>query len=298
MTAKWLASASALALGLGLATAFVAPPASADVFVTATITKDKDITITETIHITKIVDIEAVVVITPDKAAESDALVNQTNDLNEACTNCDEKTETTFNSGNANAGILSVNQAAGNMNNQGNVVSAALDVRVGPPPGDGGDEPSPSDIGGFAESQAAAEQDNLLNIVDTVNLLFRDSTIQDSYNDNTGIVHANQASGNMNNQANVLSIAVSLISTPGLPAVALSEADLGQENIANLNLESDAGDPGGDPTLPATIGINKTASLIGSVLANTGIVGINQSAGNMANQANVVALSAVVPGGV
>jgi len=297
MTAKWLASASALALGLGLATAFVAPPASADVFVTATITKDKDITITETIHITKIVDIDAVVVIVTDKAAESDALVNQTNDLNEACTNCDEKTETTFNSGNSNAGILSVNQAAGNMNNQGNVVSAALDVRVGTPP-DGGDEPAPSEIGGFAESQAAAEQDNVLNIVDTINLLFRDSTIQDSYNDNTGIVHANQASGNMNNQANVLSIAVSLLGTNTLPAVALSEADLGQNNTANLNLESDAGDPGGDPTLPATIGINKTASLIGSVLGNTGIVGINQSAGNMANQANVVALSAVVPGGV
>jgi hypothetical protein len=272
-------------LGLGLATAFVAPPASADVFVTATITKDKDITITETIHITKIVDIDAVVVIVTDKAAESDALVNQTNDLNEACTNCDEKTETTFNSGNSNAGILSVNQAAGNMNNQGNVVSAALDVERDP--SDPGDPGAPGGSG-FAESQAAAEQDNTDNDVDTINLLFRDDSIIDSYNSNTGIVHANQAAGNMNNQANVLSVAVSLLSAGDLDAVALSEADLGQNNTSNDNFESNDG-------LEPVIGINKSANLIGSVTGNSGIVGINQAAGNLANQANVVSLSAVIP---
>jgi hypothetical protein len=288
MTAKWLASASALALGLGLATAFVAPPASADVFVTATITKDKDITITETIHITKTVDIDAEVIIDVEKAAESDALVNQTNTDNHACTNCDEKTESITDSGNDNAGIMSVNQAAGNMNNQGNVVSAALDVeRV---PNDPEDPGAPAGSG-FAESQAAAEQDNLENDVDTINLLFRDSTIEGSFNDNTGIIHANQASGNMNNQANVLSVAVSLLEDNDNDAVALSEADLGQNNTLNDNFESNDG-------LDPVIGINKSANMIGSVSGNFGIVGINQAAGNLANQANVVALSAVIPGGV
>jgi hypothetical protein len=289
MTAKWLASASALALGLGLAAAFVAPPASADVFVTATITKDKDITITETITITKTVTIDAVVDIDVEKAAESDALVNQTNNGNEACTNCDEKIDVILGSGNNNAGVLSVNNASGNNNNQGNVVAVALDLRVGLPPGEEPPPPAPSTVGGFAEAQAAAEQFNDFNSVDSINLLFRTAQISGSFNDNHGIIHANNSAGNMANQANAFSVAVSLITTGAEDAVALSEADLGQSNTFNRVLESDAG---GTPF----VGINKLAQIDGSVIGNTGVVGINNTAGNMANQGNVVALAAVVPG--
>src|SRR5262249_40105179 len=73
-TALYSSAGSALALAL-LASSV---PASADVFVHATITKDKDIFITETINITKTVDL---IVLAPNLiyagAAEADAIVNQ-----------------------------------------------------------------------------------------------------------------------------------------------------------------------------------------------------------------------------
>jgi hypothetical protein len=165
------------------------------------------------------------------------------------------------------------------MNNQASAVSVAIDVRVTPPPGV--DVPPPADPNdrGFAEAQAAADQRNHDNMVESVNLLFRDSIIRDSFNGNTGVVHVNQAAGNMANQANVLSLAVAF--TPG---VALSEADLGQVNAFNTVLESDSG--------TTLFGVHKSAEITASVNGNTGIIGVNQSSGNMANQANVVSFAA------
>lgn len=273
--ATWLAL-----LGVGVA--------SADVFVFATIDKTKDITITEEIQVFKDVDLDVLVPVRATKAAESDALVNQTNAENRACTNCDEKRDTITGSGNTNSGVLSINQAAGNMNNQGNAVSIAVDVIVTPGPGQ--QQPPDPESAGFAEAQAAADQRNGAtgdlgpNTVDTVNLLFRSGLIENSLNDNTGVVHANQAPGNMNNQANALSVAVSLDA-----GVALSEADLGQVNVGNVVRESDA-------TAGTTlrVGINKRADITGSINGNTGVVGVNQAVGNMANQANVVSVAAAL----
>jgi hypothetical protein len=273
--ATWLAL-----LGVGVA--------SADVFVFATIDKTKDVAITEEIRVFKNVDLDVLVPLRATKAAESDALVNQTNAANRACTNCDEKRDTITGSGNTNSGVLSINQAAGNMNNQGNAVSIAVDVIVTPGPGP--EQPPDPESAGFAEAQAAADQRNGAtgdlgpNTVDTVNLLFRSGLIEDSLNDNTGVVHANQAPGNMNNQANALSVAVSLDA-----GVALSEADLGQVNVGNVVRESDA-------TAGTTlrVGINKRADITGSINGNTGIVGVNQAVGNMANQANVVSVAAAL----
>lgn len=258
--------------------------ASADVTVFATIDKDKDVSIFEDIFINKFVNLFVRVPLEADKAAESDALVNQTNSLNQSCTNCDEKRDTITGSGTANSGVLSINQAAGNMNNQGNAVSIAVDVIVIPtPPNDPPGTPQP-ESSGFAEAQAAADQRNTDNLVDTVNLLFRSGEIVDSLNDNSGVVHVNQAPGNMNNQANALSVAVSLSA-----GVALSEADLGQINTFNVVRESDA-TSGQDPR----VGINKRADIVGSISGNTGVVGVNQAVGNMANQANVVSIAAAL----
>lgn len=273
--ATWLAL-----LGAGVA--------SADVSVFATIDKEKDVVITEQIRVLKTVELAVDVSLTATKAAESDALVNQTNAANRSCTNCDEKRDTITNSGNANSGVLSINQAAGNMNNQGNAVSIGVDVIVTPTPGQG--QPPAPESSGFAEAQAAVDQRNgvtgefAANIVDTVNLLFRSGSIANSLNANTGVVHANQAPGNMNNQANALSVAVSLDA-----GVALSEADLGQVNIGNVVRESDA-----TAGLELRVGINKSAAITGSINGNTGIVGVNQAVGNMANQANVVSVAAAL----
>jgi len=263
--ATWLAL-----LGAGVA--------SADVSVFATIDKEKDVTIAEAIRIFKRVDLAVAVPLVATKAAESEALVNQTNTLNRSCTNCDEKRDTITGSGNANSGVLSINQAAGNMNNQGNAVSIGVDVEVSPP------GPPQRESSGFAEAQAAVEQQNTGNFVDTVNLLFRSGEIVDSLNDNSGVVHVNQAPGNMNNQANALSVAVSLSA-----GVALSEADLGQINTFNTVRESDA-----TSGSALRVGINKRADIVGSISGNTGVVGVNQAVGNMANQANVVSIAAAL----
>ena len=112
---------------------------------------------------------------------------------------------------------------------------------------------------------------NKENDIDTVNILFRDAIIENSGNNNQGLLYVNQAVGNMNNQGNALSASVSLA-----PGVALSEADLGQLNAHNTVFEDD---------------VFKTATVTGSFNSNSGVIGVNQASGNMANQANVLSLS-------
>jgi hypothetical protein len=88
----------------------------------------------------------------------------------------------------------------------------------------------------------------------------------------------------------MISVAVSLVG-PGEGGVALSEADLGQVNRLNQARESDSV---ASSTIDPLFGINKTATIRGSITGNTGIVGVNQASGNMANQANGVSAAALV----
>jgi hypothetical protein len=256
--------------------AFVAAPATADVDAFATIYKDKDITIQEWITITKTVEIDVTVVSEPDSVAEAFALVNQTNTNNEACENCAEKSDTISASALNNSGIITVNQAAGNNTNQGHDIAIAIDRLI---PGGGGGGAGGEDS--FAHAQAHVEQDNSSNDVVAIEILFRDALITNSFNDNSGVIHGNQSTGNNNNQANALSLAVGLAGE----GVALAEADLGQNNCNNTNFESQDGVAPFD-------GINKTATIASSINGNSGIVGVNQSSGNNGNQANVVAFAA------
>lgn len=265
-------------LAVGAALLFAAGTASADVFGTAFVNVTKDVLILETITVTKDVFIFADVDVEAVKAAESLAVVNQDNNNNEACENCAEKRDKIIDSiggGGANNGITTVNQASGNNVNQGTAIAVAIDEGKNgngeePPPG--GEQLGP----GFAEAQAAGEQRNHTNIVDSESIIFRDSLIQNSVNDNSGITAVNQATGNMINQANIVSLALSLEA-----GVALSEGLLGQDNTGNLNDEFD---------------VNKTAKIIGSVNGNMGITQVNQSAGNLANQANAVSVAATISG--
>jgi hypothetical protein len=256
--------------------ALAAAPAYADVQLYVTVYKEKDVSIYEEINVSKDIDIDATVDIDVLSSAEADAYINQENFTNRACENCAEKTDTIFDSVNENAGIATVNQAAGNNNNQASSIAVAVDARVGQD-GDTNTED------GFGHAQAHAEQDNFANLVDAVNIIFRDALIDTSINDNLGIVHVNQATGNMNNQGNALAIGVSLVGD----GVALAEADLGQVNCNNTVFESDS-----EVSTEPGFGINKTATITDSVINNQGVVGVNQTAGNMANQANVVAIAA------
>ena len=248
-----------LLMGAAMAVAFAANTAKADVFTSATVDLDKDIRVLELVAKVKLVGLFALIVNLPEKAAESEALFNQRNNRNEACENCAEKVDSIVGSVNNNTGVTTVNQASGNMNNQGIAIAFAF------APNGAGDS--------FADAQAAGTQFMQANLVDTVNIPFRDARITNSINGNSGITAVNQAAGNINNQATAISVAAA----GGADGVALSEAVLGQVNTGNTVLENN---------------VVKNTVISGSIIGNTGIVGVNQAAGNMANQSNVVAISA------
>jgi len=261
--------------------------ASATVIVFATIDKTKDVTVYEELNVFKFVFLDVLVVSAPGKFAEGDALVNQFNNTNTGCFNCAEKIDNITDAGNANSGIFNINQSAGNMNNQASALAVAVDVRIpGDPTVPPSPDPLPTDLG-FAEAQAGAEQYNSDSVDKATSLFFKQGLITASLNGGTGLLNVNQAPGNMNNQANSVSLSVSF--APG--GVALSEADLGQFNLANKVYES--GVSIGAGTNPQ-LGINKLALIGDSINGNAGIVGVNQAVGNFANQANVVAFAAVI----
>jgi hypothetical protein len=243
--------------------------------------KTKIINVNETIDINKTVDILVTVNSTVARAAEAEALINQNNEYNRACENCAEKRDIITGSLNDNNGVVDVNQAAGNMNNQGNAVSISVDdrnVEAAPP------TESPKEGQSYAQAQAANEQDNHQNWVDATNLLEKSARITDSLNRNTGVVMANQAAGNMANQGNALAMAVGF----GEGGVAIAESDLGQYNAFNIVNES------GEEVGEVDGFIFKNATIENSINENSGVIGVNQTAGNNANQSNVVSFAVVI----
>jgi hypothetical protein len=246
--------------------------------------KTKIINVNETIDINKTVEINVTVNSTVGRAAEAEALINQNNTYNQACENCAEKRDIITGSLNDNDGIVDVNQAAGNMNNQGNAVSVSVDDRNIEPEAPG---ESPKEGQSYAQAQAANEQDNFYNMVDATNLIEKSALIQDSLNRNTGVVLANQAAGNMANQGNALAMAVGF----GEGGVAIAESDLGQFNAFNVVNES--GEETSD--VPGEDGfIFKNATITNAINDNSGVIGVNQSAGNNGNQSNVVSFAVVI----
>lgn len=240
--------------------------ASADVFVDATIAKTKDITIVENVNILKDIDLNVDVTGNPDSAAKANAYINQVNRVNRACESCAEKVDLIENSVNNNGGIVTVNQSAGNNNNQANALAVSVDIS---PVGNGVVD------AGYANAQAGVEQENTQNTVNSIHIEFRDSIITGSINDNLGIIQVNQTASNENNQANSFAGALSIA-----PGVSLSEADLGQVNTDNAPIQERD--------------IFRTAELTGSILRNAGVVQVNQTSGNLANQANISSIGAAV----
>ena len=183
---KWVVMSLIGALALIPAAAF------ADVDIDVDIEKDKTKVVHEKLFKFKAAVILVLVVKITDKAAESETLVNQTNKGNFEER---EKTSSTSTASVGGSGIVSVNNASGNMNNQANAVSVAAD---------GGIDHSSLFFGGsFAESQAASDQKNKWNEID-VDKSSSTSTLTVS---GTGIISANNSSGHMNNQSNVVSVA-------------------------------------------------------------------------------------------
>lgn len=99
------------------------------------------------------------------------------------------------------------------------------------------------------------------------------AVVRDSFQSNRGIIGANQNTGNLNNQANVQVIAH--VSSEG-QVVQLGRVTVEQRLVDNTIMTS---------------GAARADRIENSFGGTVGIVGINQSAGNLNNQANVVVLT-------
>jgi hypothetical protein len=276
MKNKYLFAAAALALGLA------ASPAFADVNATMDVEKLKLVFIFQPSIIVKEAAINVVYRDELTDAATAQALVNSSNTGNVVTWSVDVERDDGINTaGNRsdmrifrkalvdgsvlrNAGIGQLNQDTGNFANQGNVISAGLDF--------GKDA--------FANAEAYAEQitsgNNVFHSEGTLGSRTAppiDATINNSFNDNVGVFMGNQNSGNVNSQHNVLALAVA-----DSAVWALSDAGLNQVNAGNVALETNS---------------VKRDQIVNSMNANTGIVMINQSVGNMNNQATVVSIAAL-----
>lgn len=276
---------SALALGLALA----GGAAQADVTVTGSLVKTKDITVVIDVEKTKTVNIDVTFDEELVSAAEALAISNQVNTDNvvsafEGPIDVDLEDGTTQfgiqlaaridGSINDNTGLVGVNQDVGNANNQANTVAVAALV-------------SEDSGASFTHAESSAEQVNTNNHVQQVEQFDVDdpadldpigdaqkrAVLRDSVNDNTGIIAVNQSAGNMNNQASNIAVTVGIGSI-----LALSEADLGQETSGNHVEE---------------VNTLKLGLIENSVNNNSGVIAGNQSVGNMNNQGNAIAFSAL-----
>lgn len=212
---------------------------------------------------TKRVEINVLVDVDLEQAAENGVFIKAINDSVAACDFCNYKEAKLENSITNNTGTVQVNQASGHINNQANVISIAVDSLPG------GSPPPTADKLSFTESQVVLEQANL----NTITLTYDSdlyANILGSINSNTGVVQFNQNSSNVNNQHNIIAVAV------GSAAVALNEVALGQVN-ANLK----AGD----------LDVTRITYIGNSINSNTGVVQVNQNVGTLNNQANIVSLS-------
>lgn len=155
-----------------------------------------------------------------------------------------------------NMGIVGVNQAPGKLNNQGNVVAASVT----------GEDRA------FQKADASVGQANILDF-DLEFLALSADIIDSSIMENGGIVGVNQSAGDLNNQANAVAIAAGL---DDVECGTVAEAELCQVSACAVVVD---------------LATARMDTITGSVNGNCGIVGVNQSAGNLNNQANIVSIS-------
>jgi hypothetical protein len=128
-----------------------------------------------------------------------------------------------------------------------------------------------TDAAGAGSSRALVNQIQIGNVMEE-GLAASLAVVRDSFQNNRGIVGANQNTGNLNNQANVQVIA----HVSDGPTIRLGDATVEQRLVDNTIVTS---------------GAARQDRLENSFGGTVGIVGINQSAGNLNNQANVVVLT-------
>jgi hypothetical protein len=153
-------------------------------------------------------------------------------------------------------GIGQANQAAGYANNQGNVVGIAATEGI---------------CLTAAMTEVGVGQTNFFNTLSSCDD-WSIAKINNSFNDFCGIGQANQAPGHMNNQNNVVAVSAGL----GSGVLATNDTFLTQSNVLSLALTNYA---------------FNSDSITCSFNDFCGIGQVNQSAGSMNNQANMVTVS-------
>lgn len=113
------------------------------------------------------------------------------------------------------------------------------------------------------------------------------SVMADSVNDNTGVVGINQDVGVMVNQGNQVALAV-VVDEVGetlhfTNAEAFADQEVSGNSTRTVGVLEDINDP--------SAGADKVITIRGSVNGNSGIIGVNQNAGNANNQSNSAAIS-------
>lgn len=159
-----------------------------------------------------------------------------------------------------NAGIVNVNQEAGNVNNQANVrVLAFLATEVG------------SIIGALNLTVSQVATNNTV-VSDGGE---RGTRIANSFGNTAGIAGVNQTVGSANNQLNVLAMVVG--DTLGPDALPMGDTTLGQVSSGKRDAQAAAG---------------SRADVIENSFANfRGIAQVNQSSGDLNSVGNVVGVS-------
>jgi hypothetical protein len=223
------------------------------------------------------------------------------NQLNTVSTTNPVKTKiatigTSYNSG---SGIANVNQAPGNMNNQGNEVAISLGTKGTAPAG-----VTPIEdtfFGMYCEAQVVSVQyngiffdpnnaktDNNLALGGTRNPapniyntggFDKNDTIGNSFNGFAGVASVNQSAGDLNNQGNATAIA------GGVDQVIVKAATnvvLAQANAYNNMHEGPPGFNAGNNTNDTI-----TNNAFGGAF---GVFNVNQSSGSLNNQKNVVTI--------
>ncbi len=231
------------------------------------------------------------------KIQEQQELYALTLDQIDLTGNFPTKTASITGSFNSGTGIANVNQAPGNLNNQGNEVALSLgnEGKLA-----AGATPPTTFFGMYCEAQVVSVQYNGIffdpntpagtlggtrnpqpNNVLTAGFVLTDS-IADSFNGFTGVASVNQSAGSLNNQGNAVAIAGGVGQTI---VKAATDVILAQANAYNVMTEGTLG-----PNLGGGLGNITSDSISGSYNGAFGVFNVNQSAGYLNNQKNVVAI--------
>jgi hypothetical protein len=255
----------------GLLVFGLASSALATVTVATTVTKTKTITPSVDINITKNILLGIKQLTQVDTSAEADvtkndAIVDVDGTLTGGTPQA-ELLETAFQNA---IGIVSVNQAPGYLNNQGNAVAIAYADVTDP------------ELAAFLHAQASVEEtiDRLTGEreLTITNRLAEDMMTDNVFESAVGLISVNQAAGNSNNQNNAVALAIGTT-----PVASLSEADLGQAIANVIAVETDS------------ITQDQIAGL--AFNAARGVICVNQAAGSGNNQANTIAITVASFGG-